>query len=483
MFFLKWLVFFLIIVHTGNGKAESATLDGVHLSTADNTFFHQRDYIDDEGNRTILLFNERGLLERKTSCLGKDLKIFECSILYDDNGNKIIENHEFLGNETPSKMFNFYWTYDSEGRIASVARGEGDELTHIQYAYEDNRVTAYVHDALDQCIEEYVWEWNDELHFWEPLNVDYPVKEKGELEDLDMPIVSEIDECPSESSSMKKCWNSFVDRLFCCLHYIERSAHHVKSQLCEDLHLTPGLQDSFQDAAQYIFGKYYALMGHTFEETEIGSYGEKEIDKVRVSYINGMLNTSDLIMNHAALISGTHDDVKVHYLFRPTEGWVWDVSRAMMIKLSYHALDFRSKHAYLLAEHWRNLIDEMGGVDGGGVIIHYAHSLGGAETDRARDLLRPEEQKMIRVITLGSPTLIKDSGFESVINHISANDGVSVFDPIGLFTHWFSSNSNVFIHGTFGISAFPIIDHSFDGKTYRNIMKDLGRKFIEEFGS
>jgi len=233
-----------------------------------------------------------------------------------------------------------------------------------------------------------------------------------------------------------------------------------------------------------LFGETsYLLMGFHFEETEVGCYGDHEIsEKVRVTFINGMLNTRAMMSESLNQISESHGGVKVHYVFRPTEGWMWDISRAILIRTAF-TLGFRSSHAYLLAGMWRELIEEMGGVGGGGVIIHYAHSLGGAETDRARELLSPEEQQMIRVVTFGSSTLVRNVGFQNVINIVSVNDGVSscLLEPLGHIRNYFDPESNVHFHGSY--LNFPLwpTDHSFTGSTYRAILIDMGEKFLEEF--
>jgi hypothetical protein len=132
---------------------------------------------------------------------------------------------------------------------------------------------------------------------------------------------------------------------------------------------------------------------------------------------------------------------------------------------------------------WKELIEEMGGVEGGGVIIHYAHSLGGSETDRARELLSPEEQKMIRVVTFGSSTLLRSGGFHSVVNHVSVNDGVCSFilEPFGHVRNYFDSNTNVRFHGSFLRAPYWPTDHLLNGVTYNPILLDLGDKFLKEF--
>ena len=126
-------------------------------------------------------------------------------------------------------------------------------------------------------------------------------------------------------------------------------------------------------------------------------------------------------------------------------------------------------------DKWRGLIDEMGGLDGGRTIIHYAHSLGGAETNSARYLLSAEEQNMIRRFTFGSPVLIKSEGFQSVTNYISRLDGVSLADPVRYLSGFYDANSNIVFVGTFW--GIPFLDHSLDADAYRRVLDGLGRNY------
>ncbi|WP_068471428.1 RHS repeat-associated core domain-containing protein [Candidatus Protochlamydia phocaeensis] len=284
--------------------------------------------------------------------------------------------------------------------------------------------------------------------------------------------------------SISDIWDTTVSYFFECFRYLQTSAHIFKVRLTSELKLPELIATAFERIGKTLFGEAtYLLMGHSYEKTEVGVYGQKEInDKVRVTFINGILTTREGMLENLNLISRSHGGVKVHYIFRPTEGWTWDISRAMLIKMAFY-LGFRSIHAHLLAAQWRSLIQEMGGVDGGGTIIHYAHSLGGSETDRARALLTPEEQRLIRVITFGSATLIRNEGFQKVTNMVCVNDGVSsVFlEPLGHIRNFLDPNSNVQFHGSF--FAFPCwpADHLLGGPTYAPILEGLGEQFLKEF--
>lgn len=284
--------------------------------------------------------------------------------------------------------------------------------------------------------------------------------------------------------SISQIWDKISTALFTCFDYLQISAHHAKTQLKAELQLSEDF-DTVEKMVKALVGPlWYFLMNPDFEATHVGFYGQKEInDQVRVTFMNGMLNTSEDVFETLEAISRSHGGVKVHYVFRPTSGWTSDVAQAAVIKTGFALAEFRSKYANLLAQMWRALIQEMGGVEGGGTIVHYAHSLGGTETDRARELLSPAEQKMIRVVTFGSSTLVRNEGFQSVVNIVSISDGVSSFvlEPCGYIRNFFDPDSNVRLYGTFRSWPCWPSDHLFNGSTYAPTLRRLGEQFVAEF--
>ena len=137
--------------------------------------------------------------------------------------------------------------------------------------------------------------------------------------------------------------------------------------------------------------------------------------------------------------------------------------------------------ATLLANTWKELIAEMGGVDSSGVIIHYAHSIGASDTWNARTLLSAEEKSMIRVITIGSPFLIHKDGLHSVVNYVSVRDGVSMLDPFGYYNGHYDEDSNVVFLGKWR-DGLPFIDHPIYTPTYTALLHKLGQEFTDSFG-
>lgn len=283
--------------------------------------------------------------------------------------------------------------------------------------------------------------------------------------------------------SIRSIWNYVLEQMYSYSQFIFTEAQHLYQTLQADLKMPSHILEGIKRAGQNLLGESVSLLiSYQFEETEMGVYGKGEISpQIRVTFINGILTNQASLNGNLDMISTSHGGINIHYIFRPTAGWMWDITRALLIKTAF-SLGFRSEHAYLLAQKWKELIAEMGGVEGGGLIIHYAHSLGGSDTDRARELLTAEEQKMIRVISIGSSTVIKNIGFQSVWNYVSLNDGVGYLDPIGRIRHRFIPDANIVFRGVlWDRNPYPICDHLLTGDTYKNLIEELGEQFILEF--
>lgn len=219
------------------------------------------------------------------------------------------------------------------------------------------------------------------------------------------------------------------------------------------------------------------MMGYWRHAPCVGTYGEYEFsDKVRISFINGILNTRLDLARTMEQLSTAHGGVSIHYIFHPTEGWAQDLINSCWAKCG-----FVSHQARQLTDMWRKLISEMGGVGNGGVIIHYAHSIGATDTQTAMGLMTSEELQMIHVVTLGSPTMLANEGFASVENYASVRDGVSLLDPLGYIEGLVDPESNVHFIGTWW--GVPIVEHPLDREAYKQLLEELGERFQEKYGS
>jgi hypothetical protein len=238
------------------------------------------------------------------------------------------------------------------------------------------------------------------------------------------------------------------------------------------------IEDPLVSLLKTVLGEtIFDISGYYYHPTQNGVYGEGEInDKVRVTLINGILNFPEHHSANLEMFSATHAHVNIHYIFRSCEGWSRDMVRCLFSKAGYI-----SDQAQLLANTWKKLIDEMGGVTGGGTIIHYAHSIGGTETYAAKNLLNPDELKMIKVITLGSPTLIPEGEFGSVINYASRRDGVCLLDIVNFIQGLLDPDMNIIYLDTF--LGIPLVDHPLSVPSYSELIEELGKKFIAEYCS
>ncbi len=221
---------------------------------------------------------------------------------------------------------------------------------------------------------------------------------------------------------------------------------------------TTSVYSKFAQAGEFLLGKnLFLISGFYVTPPEYGIHGEGEFyPKMRLTFINGLFNLRHHFDRLLELISSSFKGNNVHYIYKGIEGWGRDMMTAFCIRY----LGLVSKNARQLATLWKGLIEEMGGVGQGGVIMHFAHSIGGMETFRAKQLVSPEEQKMIRVVSFGSPGMLPTGGFQDVHNVVSYRDGVSmILDPIGFFRGVMGFDEHTVMIGTY--KGVPLIDHGF----------------------
>lgn len=225
-------------------------------------------------------------------------------------------------------------------------------------------------------------------------------------------------------------------------------------------------------------GVFDYLSGYHRETLSIGTVGRGEInDKVRVTFINGILCHRKYAIRNAHRLSEFHGGVNTHYIYWPTAGWTWDISRCLLVR----QFQYPTEACIALVSRWKELIEEMGGIGNGGILYHYAHSVGGAESITALSMLSKEERHMIRFITFGSPYLTETDHLLENTHYVSIRDGVTLFDPITLYGAHLETPQHIVFLGNWTDGA-PLIDHFLDGQTYDAILKELGAQFVEVYG-
>jgi RHS repeat-associated protein len=235
------------------------------------------------------------------------------------------------------------------------------------------------------------------------------------------------------------------------------------------------LRAYYEDIFFSLLGRrWLCLMGYNLDPTSVKIEGSKSpSEKVRITLINGILNGALEAQRNAQIVSHLHGDTPVYYVYSATQGFAGDILRAASYKSGYV-----SPQAKLLIGVWRSLIDDMGGVDGGGFIWHYAHSLGATDTLNALKKMTSREKEMIKVVTFGSPTIIDADACAQVDNYISLHDVVPMLDHVKYalaFRHDFAH-----VHFLPSKTA-PLMDHFISGDTYRDVLVLLGNQFQDEF--
>lgn len=254
----------------------------------------------------------------------------------------------------------------------------------------------------------------------------------------------------------------------------------------EFLNFENNFNQVFNEPVEYflkrIFGETLSFIsGLSVEEMVEGCFGNKpELPHLRLSAINGILNSHQSARKLVGHISKSHKDYPVHYLFTPTHGFSQDMFKALEGKLEIH-----SDRSHRLSELWAKLIHEMyeqiEEPDLVPTLIHFAHSLGGLDSYLASLHLSDIVKSHIRVNTFGSARLISSSdGFQSIKNYICYRDIVPMTDLIHYVIHIVRQDDDtVFVGDFFGI---PFIDHFFFNGTYEHIAIEIADKVVEEFG-
>jgi RHS repeat-associated protein len=271
-------------------------------------------------------------------------------------------------------------------------------------------------------------------------------------------------------------WSAIGDSILRGLQGIASNTYKTITFSKERLDWLSELRATYEEDAFKVFGRaWLRCSGYNLDPSSSYTYGgEEKNPKVRITLINGILNGIPEARKSAALLSSTHADIPVHFIYAATEGFSGDLLRGAFAKAGVV-----SRQSKMLAELWRQLIDEMGGVGGEGTILHYAHSLGATETLNALGLLEPEERALIRICTFGSPTLLDDGVCGKVDNYVSVKDGIPILD-YGRYSDG-AKGIRTNVHFVPSEGALPFVDHYFDGKTYRGVLEMLGQKFQEEF--
>jgi RHS repeat-associated protein len=195
----------------------------------------------------------------------------------------------------------------------------------------------------------------------------------------------------------------------------------------------------------------------------------------RYTYANGMMNSPSDARETSKLIAKAYGGVNVSYSYNASAGILVD-----SLEVRLQMMEYCNKPVKLLAQNFRQCISEMGGVDGGGTIIHTCHSQGAIITHLALGLLTPEERQMIETHSFGGAAMICRNECRKAYNYVSTSDPVPKLSSAVRFTQNYG-----FGNKDYNLEVLPskrCLEHSIDCTTYQNKMNSIGNEHIRMYG-
>jgi len=432
----------------------------------------ETEVIDKLGAHTFYRFQNNRLCEIETECCKEHISwmeekpFIECYAQYDksdrliktihykyDDEGKLIQETA-AGNffDEGEESFNRFRSYNSDGSLAVMWDDQGF-FAEYQYDPETKNILS---TETPNTRKEHQYNQEGVL-----TSVRVLEKETGRIQEVFVTMPSLCDRINSPQFIDNKSPSLFsLNTLWRCINaaarYINQRVNEELAHCAETYQIVDTVSQFADSVGCELLGpEYMRFAGFHPSESETGIYGQGcEPQKYRITFVNGILTTKENLKANMQLISEAHDGCSIHYCYVGTRGWTNDLVRSSFCKMGV-----TSPEAKELARIWRELIQDLGGPQSGGIIFHYAHSLGGTETHLAKFLLTPEELKMIKVITFGSPTLIPDEEFHSVVNLISCRDIISAFDPVGFISALIFETNSFFVGSHW--DGAPIVDHPF----------------------
>ncbi|GAB4188135.1 MAG: hypothetical protein Tsb0015_07760 [Simkaniaceae bacterium] len=197
--------------------------------------------------------------------------------------------------------------------------------------------------------------------------------------------------------------------------------------------------------------------------------GEWEIPRLKITYINGIMNGEKDCLSTAKMISGFYKQAKVYYIFDPSEGFLKDTLSA----LNMLCFSLENPAVSQLADLWKRCLQEDNGE-----IVHYAHSRGGLVTKLALQQLSKQEKQRIHLRIFGSPAFFFDRSLGSIVHHINEKDCIPA---VNLWRLCYAADHEITIPSSSDACCF---EHSIKDSSYSSSLKkfaaeDLRNKYME----
>ena len=190
---------------------------------------------------------------------------------------------------------------------------------------------------------------------------------------------------------------------------------------------------------------------------------------LRVTFINGILNTPEDCRLTAGYISARFGFTNVHFVCDPTLGALKDLCDSGKLLV----LEEKLESIYLLRALWRARLNEM---EDDGHVIHIAHSKGGLVTELALKLLSEEEKKRVIVYSLGSPGIIPPETNPYSKNISNTRDLVPLANPWKWFYYLFPQENDKIIE-----AKDPLFEHSILALAYASEISAIADECFSRF--
>jgi len=236
----------------------------------------------------------------------------------------------------------------------------------------------------------------------------------------------------------------------------------------------PYVKDGIAAAGHLLAGRSFKnyvpnYMKHSFN----GCIGRGEVEGVRVVISNGIMTSQSEMLDRAQELSYQLGGINVHFTYNQSRGVILDLLECLCQRVG-----ISTNSAELMKVNLYQVANDLGGPNGGGVIMGEFHSQAGLVLNNIKNSLK-EIKGMMEVTTLGSPVAALEADFAKAKNYVSGYDIVSwACAPVSCLEGKYSTNSNVHILPS---KSTPWGEHHFDGENYSRVhslfAKDINKRF------
>ncbi len=223
-----------------------------------------------------------------------------------------------------------------------------------------------------------------------------------------------------------------------------------------------------------------------------GAVSGKIIPKIRIIYVNGILNTPLDCITSTQKISDVFNQSKVYFTHVTSQGGVRDTC-AVLSSLA-RKIEYKSAAQQVLIDNIRKRladldcedeelqtrevseeksegvlqVDDSGAIECGKRVIVITHSAGGLLLEQVSKHLSEKERECLYVYTLGSAVLLSKNIFKKAENHICHSDSIpSICDKISRRNREKDVHSNYF---KWPHKIGSIESHYFLGSPYQSML-------------